>query len=462
MQGVGQSFLSASGDSDAFTSGASSVNGVDNPSLDNAPSSSPYITEVGGTTLTMSGTGGAWSSETVWNWGYIASDGGYVGSSGGISSYYAIPSWQMNLANLAAVGGSASYRNIPDVALTADNVYVAYSDGSSAIFGGTSCAAPLWAAFIAMVNQQAVANGKAPAGFINPAVYTIAAGPNYASCFHDVTTGNNTWSSSPSLFYAASGYDLCTGLGTPNGQGLINALAGPVDSLGIIPSAGFAASGVAGGPFSGAPEGLTLTNSGSSSLSWSLTNTSSWLGFSAAAGVLGAGQYTSVTAALTPAAASLPIGSYSANVSFTDQTTGVAQLRQFTLQVLQPLAVSPTNGFTSAAPPGGSFSVTSQEFLLTNLGSAALNWTVINTSFWLTASPPAGTLTASGQATLTASLTAAAGSLGVGTYTTDLVVTNQSGGAVGLLFTLQVEPLIQIGGFEAGSLSGLVFECRTR
>ena len=69
MAAVGQSFFNASGDSDAFTTGASSVNGVDNPSSYNAPSSSPYITQVGGTTLTMNGTGASYASETVWNWG---------------------------------------------------------------------------------------------------------------------------------------------------------------------------------------------------------------------------------------------------------------------------------------------------------------------------------------------------------------------------------------------------------
>ena len=67
---AGTIFFNASGDSDAFTTGANSVNGVDNTSLHNAPSSSPYITQVGGTTLTMTGTGGAYASETVWNWGY--------------------------------------------------------------------------------------------------------------------------------------------------------------------------------------------------------------------------------------------------------------------------------------------------------------------------------------------------------------------------------------------------------
>ena len=224
MAAVGQSFFNASGDSDAYTTGSRSVNGVDRKSLANTPSSNPYITQAGGTTLTT-GANAAYGSETVWNWGYDSNAGGYVGSSGGISSYYSIPSWQTNVNNLAGRGGSTSLRNIPDVALTADNVYVAFGNGTNGEFGGTSCAAPLWAGFIALVNQQAAANGESSVGFINPAIYAIAAGANYAVCFHDVTTGSNTWPSSPNLFYATNGYDLCTGLGTPNGTNLINALA---------------------------------------------------------------------------------------------------------------------------------------------------------------------------------------------------------------------------------------------
>jgi len=453
MAAVGQSFFNASGDSDAFTTGASSVNGVDNTSLDNAPSSSPYITQAGGTTLTMNGTGASYASETVWNWGYDSYAGRYVGSSGGISSYYSIPSWQTNVNNMAGRGGSASFRNIPDVALTADNVFVDYGNGSSEELGGTSCAAPLWAGFAALVNQQAVANGKSAVGFINPAIYSLAAGANYANCFHDVTTGNNTWPSSPSLFYATTGYDLCTGLGTPNGQNLINALAGSTDPLGVTPLTGFAASGVAGGPFGGASQNLTLTNSGASALNWSLINTSSWLNFLPGSGTLAGGQQTSVTASLTSAANSLAVGSYSASVWFTNQTTGIAQLRQFTLQVLPPLAVSPTNGFNSTGLVGGPFSITSQNFLLSNMGSASFNWSVLNTSSWLNASPTGGTLSAGGQTTLTASLTSAANSLAAGTYTASLVFTNQNGWTVSLPFTLQIGPLVQNGGFETGNFS---------
>jgi len=136
MAAQGQSFFTASGDADAFTIGSFSSNGVDNPSWTGAPASSPYITSVGGTTLTTTGPGGAWSSETVWNWGFV-SGSGYVGSGGGISSYYPIPSWQSALS-FAGNGGSTTFRNIPDVALTADNVYVVYGNGANMSLGGTS------------------------------------------------------------------------------------------------------------------------------------------------------------------------------------------------------------------------------------------------------------------------------------------------------------------------------------
>jgi subtilase family serine protease len=220
IDAVGQTFFNASGDNGAFTPGSTSVNGVDNPSADNAPSSNPYITQVGGTTMTMNGAGASWASEVVWNWGDDTS------SSGGISSYYTIPTWQTNVSNMAGRGGSTGFRDIPDVAANADNVYELYGDGKSTDgIGGTSCAAPMWAGFMALVNQQVAANGGSNSGFINPTLYALAAGSNYASCLHDVTSGNNTWSSSPDLFYATNNYDLCTGLGTMNGQTLINALA---------------------------------------------------------------------------------------------------------------------------------------------------------------------------------------------------------------------------------------------
>jgi hypothetical protein len=207
----GQSFFQASGDDDAYTGSILT------------PSDNPYITVVGGTTLTTTGPGGAWVSETTWNW--YNTGVGTSGSSGGVSPSYAIPTWQQGIS-MTANKGSTTMRNIPDVALTADNIWVIYNNGSSGGVGGTSCAAPLWAGLAALINQQALSNGKALIGFINPAIYSIAKGAGYASSFHDITTGNNTNSSSPTKFFAVTGFDLCTGWGTPTGSGLINALAG--------------------------------------------------------------------------------------------------------------------------------------------------------------------------------------------------------------------------------------------
>ena len=180
----GQSFFNASGDSDAY------------PAAIDTPADDPNITIVGGTTLTTAGAGGAWASETVWNWG------GGSGSGGGISTRNVIPSWQQGI-DMTANQGSATMRNIPDVAMTADNVYIIYGNGKADAFGGTSCATPLWAAFTALVNQLALTNGEPTVGFLNPVIYGMGKGSNsvsYTSLFHDITTGNNESSSSPTRF----------------------------------------------------------------------------------------------------------------------------------------------------------------------------------------------------------------------------------------------------------------------
>lgn len=215
MAAQGQTFCHCSMDSDAYSPGQ-----VDDPNQTYAPASSPNILQVGGTTLSTSGPHGAWTSEKVWNWGNDS------GSCGGVSTFYAIPTWQQGI-DMTANHGSTQFRNIPDVAMCADNVYVIDQGQGITGVGGTSCASPLWAAFTALVNQQAVANGQPPVGFMNPALYAIGQSPEYALAFHDITVGNNTNSTSPNLFYACPGYDLCTGLGTPSGINLINALAPP-------------------------------------------------------------------------------------------------------------------------------------------------------------------------------------------------------------------------------------------
>ena len=222
MAAQGQSFFDASGDSDAFSGSTS----------EDFPSDDPYITQVGGTTLTTTGPGGNWVSETVWNEGNVGGGFGFVGSGGGISTSYSIPSYQQGVS-MSANGGSRNMRNVPDVAMVADNIAFIADNGTQEAGTGTSFAAPLWAGFVALVNQQAAASGQPTVGQVNPALYAIGNGANYTSDFHDITTGDNTTRSSPSQFFAVAGYDLCTGWGTPNGGGLINALGlGPcVDTI---------------------------------------------------------------------------------------------------------------------------------------------------------------------------------------------------------------------------------------
>lgn len=223
----GQTFLNASGDGDAW------VGPIPYGSCED-----PNITIIGGTTLTMNGQGVSYASEKVWNWGFAGGYGwnpdGYVGSSGGISTDVTIPSWQQGI-NMTTNHGSTTMRNVPDVALTADNVFVISSGGSQGVFGGTSCASPLWAGFMALVNQQAAANGRQPIGFLAPQVYAIAKTASYTNVFHDTTVGDNTWDQSLTNFFAVPGYDLCTGLGTPNGTNFINALAPATNSAVVTP-----------------------------------------------------------------------------------------------------------------------------------------------------------------------------------------------------------------------------------
>ncbi|HXI71964.1 MAG TPA: protease pro-enzyme activation domain-containing protein, partial [Verrucomicrobiae bacterium] len=325
MAAQGQSFFNASGDNDAYTG------------LISFPGDTPYITQVGGTTLTTSGAGGAWVSETVWNFG------NGIGSGGGISTQYPIPSWQTNIS-MANNQGSTIKRNIPDVALTANNIYVR-ANGNNYNVAGTSCSAPLWAGFAALINQQAATAGRTPIGFINPAVDAIGTAANYTSAFHDIATGNNVRPGSPAKFLAVAGYDLCTGWGTPVGQKLINALANP-EALLITPPAGFASTGGFGGPFTVTSQNFSLTNAGTNSLTWTVATTGSWLTASSSGGTLAPGGLaTTVAVSLNSNASNLVVGTYGATLWFTNLNDNIGQNRQFSVSVISPPAITlqPTN-----------------------------------------------------------------------------------------------------------------------
>ena len=201
----GQSFFQCSGDDGAFYAGIPQY--ADNTN----------ITLAGGTSLITSGPAGSYVSESAWN-----NNDGTNGSGGGVSLNFDIPSWQKGIS-MASNNGSTAKRNIPDVAMVAQNVHVIWNNGSAGTFWGTSIAAPMWAGYTALINQKAVADGRPTVGFLNPALYALGTSSSYATLFHDVTTGNNTNKVVTALYYAVAGYDLCTGLGTPT-LNLITAL----------------------------------------------------------------------------------------------------------------------------------------------------------------------------------------------------------------------------------------------
>jgi hypothetical protein len=451
MAAQGQCYFNAAGDSDAFPPGV-----VDNASDTTTPSSSPYITQVGGTTLSTTGPGGAYTSETTWNWGYVPADGGYLGTSGGISTAYTIPPWQQGINSFLNNGGSTTTRNIPDVALIADGVYVVYNN-TNGNFGGTSCAAPLWAGFLALVNQQAAIGGLPPVGFINPAVYELANESIYPAVFHDITTGNNTWPSSPNLFYAVPGYDLCTGVGTPAGTNLINALVNP-DPLIVVSNGGFTAVASPDGTFNFTTQTFYLTNASTAPLAWSLINTSAWLNGSISSGTLGAGvgATNAVVVSLNNVASNLTVGTYTANLWFTNVTSGVGHSRFFVLEVSDALVILPTNYLTFVGEPGGPFTPAAQVITLTNARASTLNWGINNTSSWFNVSPAGGGLVFGAQTNVTFTPAATATTLPVGNYTAVFQVTNLASQTVQTItVTLAIaQSLVQNGGFETGDFTG--------
>jgi subtilase family serine protease len=282
------------------------------------PAEDPDVVVVGGTVLTTDGGGGPWVSETTWK-----------GSGGGVGSGFPIPTWQQGI-DMTVNGGSTSKRNVPDVSIVSAQVFAVGDNGGQVGLVGTSISAPLWAGFTALVNQQNALNDNPPVGFLSPALYQIGLGPNYAACFHDITTGSNTNGGSPTQYFAVPGYDLCTGWGTP-GTNLINALA-PINSLRVTPVAGLGSSGANGGPFSPVSSVFSLSNATGVPLSWSVINTSAWLNVSPASGGLGSNA-AAVMVNPNSVADYLPAGSYTANLAFNDVGGGTSESRQFTLTV---------------------------------------------------------------------------------------------------------------------------------
>ena len=395
MAAQGQNFFAASGDSSTWSARNEAW-----------PADNAYVVSVGGTDLITAGPGGAWSSETAW------SDSG-----GGISpDGIAIPSWQQGAIN-SGNKGSTTLRNGPDVAANANFTFYVCGNQTTCTaneYGGTSFAAPMWAAYIALVNQQAVANGHATLGFLNPAIYSIGTGSSYSSDFHDITSGAS------GSYPAVTGYDLVTGWGSPNGINLIGALTSISSSPNFTLSSSPTSVSVAQG------------NTGTSTITSTVSG-----GFNSAVGLSAAGQPTGVTVSFNPPSIAAPgsgastmtmavastvaAGSYTITVTGTGG--GVTHTATVALTVTAPaftIAASPSSLSVVQGSKGTSTITTT---VSGGFNSAiALSASGVPTGATATFSPTSIAAPGSGSSTLTLATTS---STPAGTYS--ITVTGSSG-----------------------------------
>jgi kumamolisin len=208
---LGETVLVASGDNGAYTCLEQAWGATPSPQYVSvsSPSSAPGVTAVGGTSLSLTANS-SWYREEAWQNAPASS-----GTGGGISAYFARPSWQYGPGVVNAYDSSGR-REVPDVSADGDPLTGAQVviQGQLAEVGGTSQATPIWAAIIADINQYLQQHNRQVVGFMNPALYALAAGSPPYPPFHDITVGDNL------LYPATPGYDLATGLGTPNAWNL--------------------------------------------------------------------------------------------------------------------------------------------------------------------------------------------------------------------------------------------------
>ena len=228
----GQTVVAASGDNgdtECHNSDGSSALAVQDPS------SQQYVLGVGGTNMT----GLTNPAQSTWN-NVVEQNGTFYGgaSGGGVSSTWPLPSYQSGAIATGYTAnctqGTSGCREVPDVSALADpsNGYVleeVYNDGTPAdtgiyyfIEGGTSGAAPVWAAIFALADASTTCRLNGEAGFVSPDLYAAGEGTSSSSVFSDITTGNNGISaySAPYAYPATTGYDLATGWGAPKASGV--------------------------------------------------------------------------------------------------------------------------------------------------------------------------------------------------------------------------------------------------
>ena len=317
MAAQGQNFFAASGDSSTWSA-----------SNEAWPADNAYIVSVGGTDLVTASAGGAWKSETAW-----------TDSGGGISpDSIPIPSWQQLSGVINSTNkGSTTLRNGPDVAANANFTFYVCADQTTCTaneYGGTSFATPMWAGYVALVNQQLANEGDPTIGFINPIIYQQNITSSYATDFHDITSGTS------GSFSAEVGYDLVTGWGSPNGVGLINALAPTSTSPAFSITASPASVSVVQG--SNGTSTITTTVSG---------------GFDSAIALTASGQPTGVTLTLSSSTIAAP-GSGSSTLTMAVASTTVAGTYTITVSGTGGgITHTATVALTVTAPTAGAFTI---------------------------------------------------------------------------------------------------------
>lgn len=210
---LGDSILAATGDWGASGTGDTGI-------VAWYPATDPLVTAVGGTEGNpwpegLQDDSGNYGGEETWNEAWLG--GGATG--GAPSQLFPSPAYQQGVSGYAK-------RTVPDVALNASAIAgaVVVWQGLHGVVGGTSVGTAEWAGILALANQARTAAGNGPLGQANAALYSVAR--NHPDAFHDITTGDNTFDPAFPGFSAGPGYDLTTGLGTPDVAKLVGYLTG--------------------------------------------------------------------------------------------------------------------------------------------------------------------------------------------------------------------------------------------
>ena len=342
---AGMTYLAATGDSGAGVSW---------------PAASSNVLAVGGTSLNFSGSGAR--TELAWS-----------GSGGGVSQYVGTPSYQTK--GVPGVG-SLARRAVPDVAFNANpstGQYIAQMPpGASTVswlsVGGTSLSTPQWAGVVAVANAMRAQAGKTVLGLTQSSLYgDIGSVPgNYYNAFLDVTSGSN---GSCALCTARAGFDVVTGLGTPNVPGLLSALSVP--ALAVAPTVNPATISA----LVGTPLAFNVSYTASGAVKFALSGAPAGMAVSASGAVSWAAPV---------------VGKYAVTVSATDLKSGLAGKGVYTVSVSAPAPVPPVvkgssiNGLAGSrlsfqvaytAPNAVSFALAGAPAGMTVSSTGAVVWT---------------------------------------------------------------------------------------